>query len=78
MLQYLPVYQIRKILSAVTVVELRIDHKLRCTDSRTERQQLLSEKKSMVSLFRGRKGWLSGGEGGWGVWEGMWQQMVQI
>ena len=28
------------------------------------------QKKSMVSLFRGRKGWLSGGVGGWGVWEG--------
>ena len=70
MLQYLLVYQIREILSAV--VELPIDHKLRCTDSRTER------KKTMVPLFRERKGWLSGGVGGWGVWEGMWQQMVQI
>ena len=39
---------------------------MRCTDSRTERQ--LSEKKTMVSFFRGRKGWLSGRVGGWGVW----------
>ena len=51
-----------------------MDHKLRCTVSRTERQ--LSEKINGFPFQR--KGWLSGGVGGWVVWEGVWQQMVQI
>ena len=57
-------YQIRKVLSSVE--ELRINHKLRCTDSRTERQ--MSEKnndfpfqrKEEVVVWRGRS---------WGVRE---------
>ena len=52
-------YQIRKILSAV--VELRIDHKLRCTDSRTERQ--LSEKINGFP-FQRKEGVV--------VWQGRW------
>ena len=47
-------------------------------DVQTVGQRYICQKKSMVSLFRGRKGCLSGGVGGWGVWEGVWQQMVQI
>ena len=70
---FIYVYQIRKILSAV--VELRIDHKFRCTDSRTERQ--LSEKingfpfqrKEGVVVWRGRR---------LGCMGGVWQQMVII
>ena len=52
-----------------------MDHELRCPDSRTERQ--LSEKingfvfqrKERVVVLRGRR---------LGVWEGVWQQVVQI
>ena len=42
------------------------------TDSQTKRQ--LSEK-SMVSLFRGKNGWLFGRIEGGGLWEGVWQQI---
>ena len=67
----------RKILLAV--VELRID--LKQLDRETTVKQLDREttvrKKPMVSLFRGRKGGVRR-VGGWGVWEGVWQQMVQI
>ena len=52
-------YQIRKLLSAV--VELLIDHKLRCTDSRIERQ--LSEKINGFP-FQRREGVV--------VWRGRW------
>ena len=53
-------YQIRKVLSAVE--ELQTDHKLRCTDSRTERQ--MSEKNNNDFPFSEEgMGWLFGGVG---------------
>ena len=63
-----------KILPAVE--ELCIDHKLRCTDSRTERDNC--QKKSIFwkeGRKEGRKGWLLGGGRRWGVRKGLWQQI---
>ena len=60
-----PTNQIRKILSAAE--ELRIDHKLRCKDSRRERQ--MSEKKPNDFPFQRKEGVVVWRDRRWSVME---------